>query len=447
MKKSREIFLLGIVAIFILAAFSWQTLAQYECGTLEECQALLAEYEKEIASHEVNISRTQQEEKNLQNKIYVLRQKINKLELEVKKSNIVIGDLGVQIQDTQASIEKTNLKIEQSRERLAEVLRIIYEEDQKSFLEIVLQGETLSDFFENATALGTLSDKNYALLQDIKNLKTGLEQQEGILSQEKQDWEKMVKIQILQKQESQQVKGEQEWLLAETKGKEAEYQKLLAESQAKAQKIRQRIFELVGVPDAPTFGEAYELAKYVESVTGVRPAFLLAVLTQESNIGKNVGQCYLKNPTTGDGVVARTNQAISRVMKPTRDVAPFLATCQEVGRDPYNTLVSCPMSFGYGGAMGPAQFIPSTWAMYKDKVKAITGQPADPWNIRDAFLAAGVLLRDSGAAAQTYNAEWRAAMIYFSGSTNAKYSFYGNSVMAIAAGYTDDIAQLEKYGN
>jgi membrane-bound lytic murein transglycosylase B len=180
-------------------------------------------------------------------------------------------------------------------------------------------------------------------------------------------------------------------------------------------------------------------------MTGVRPAFLLAVLTQESNIGRNVGQCYLKDPNTGSGIVAKTGKVISRVMKPSRDVPHFLTICKETGRNPYNTLVSCPMSFGYGGAMGPAQFIPSTWVMYKDRVRAITGKAADPWNIRDAFLAAGLLLRDAGAARQTYNAEWRAAMVYFSGSTNPKYSFYGNAVMSITRQYEEDIAQLERF--
>ena len=128
------------------------------------------------------------------------------------------------------------------------------------------------------------------------------------------------------------------------------------------------------------------------------------------------------------------------------DVNDFLTTCKELGRDPYSTPVSCPMSFGYGGAMGPAQFIPSTWVVYKNRVKAITGKPADPWNIKDAFLAAALYLSDYGAMKQTYNGEWRAAMIYFSGSTNTKYRFYGDSVMSITSRFSKDIEALEKAG-
>jgi membrane-bound lytic murein transglycosylase B len=235
---------------------------------------------------------------------------------------------------------------------------------------------------------------------------------------------------------------------------ESEYQEQMKKKEEVAQRaadVRARIFELIGVPEAPTFGEAYEIAKYVESVTGIRPAFLLAVLKQESDIGKNVGQCYLKDPDTGDGVVAYSDTEISRVMKPMGlsgrrgDVEDFLTVTAELGRDPYNTPVSCPMSIGWGGAMGPAQFIPTTWMIYRGEVASITGKPGDPWNIKDAFLAAGLYLTDYGAAKRTEDAEWKAAMIYFCGSTKkSAFYWYANNVLKLAEGYEQDIATLEQ---
>ena len=441
----QEISLIILIVVSVSFNFGHLIHAQDDCKTLKECQALLEKYEKEIAQYEKNIAASQQKQRTLENKIYILRQKINKLELEIKRSNIIIKDLENQIGDTQFSIQKTSQSIEDSKEKLAEILREIYEQDQKSFLEILMSGNAISDFFENLIALENLSSKNQEILREIKKLKANLEEQKVSLDKEREEWERMMKIQILQKQESQRTKQEKEWLLKVTEGEEARYQKLLAESQEKAKKIRERIFELIGVPEVINFGQAYEIAKYVASITGVRPAFLLAVLKQESDIGRNVGQCYLKDPKTGAGIVVKTGAKIERVMKPGRDIPHFLKICKELKRDPYNTLVSCPMSFGWGGAMGPAQFIPSTWVLYKDKITAITGKPADPWNIKDAFLAAGLLLRDAGASRQTYDAEWKAAMIYFSGSTNPAYSFYGNSVMAIAKEYEQDIAQLEKF--
>jgi membrane-bound lytic murein transglycosylase B len=277
-----------------------------------------------------------------------------------------------------------------------------------------------------------------------------LEDQKEDLDEEKEDLENMVEIQTVQKQQNAQTKEEQEHYLEIT---EQEYQKYLAEKQEvdqKASEIRARIFELIGVPEAPTFGEAYEIAKHVETITGVRPAFLLAVLTQESNIGKNVGQCYLKNSQTGAGETIRTGRILSRVMKPTRDVQPFLIITKELGRDPYYTPVSCPMSYGWGGAMGPAQFIPSTWMIYRDRLKDIMGKPADPWNIKDSFLASALYLSDYGAAKQTYNGEFNAALSYFAGPSWYKSRYadvyrrdYGYPVMAITKAYESDIAKIK----
>ena len=244
------------------------------------------------------------------------------------------------------------------------------------------------------------------------------------------------------------MKKEKDKLLTLT---EAEYQAQIGEKETvekKAAEIRARIFDLIGIPEAPTFGEAYEIAKIVSSQTGVRAALILAVLTQESNIGKNVGQCYLKNTTTGAGVTVK-GTSISNVMKPSRDVQPFLEITKILGRDPFNTPVSCPIASvgGYGGAMGPAQFIPSTWMMYEDRITDIKGSPADPWKIADAFLATAVYLSDHGATKQTYEHEWCAALSYFAGScslTNQiRYEFYGDSVMSLVNQYEKDIQNIE----
>ncbi|MEK7213464.1 MAG: hypothetical protein AAB678_03460, partial [Patescibacteria group bacterium] len=137
------------------------------------------------------------------------------------------------------------------------------------------------------------------------------------------------------------------------------------------------------------------------------------------------------------------------VMKPTRDQEPFKIITAELGLDIDTTPVSCPMrdkngnQVGWGGAMGPAQFIPSTWMGWRGKVAALTGKAtANPWDIRDAFLASALKLKSNGAN-DGGNGEWKAAMIYFSGSTNTRYRFYGDNVLATAKKYQADIDELD----
>jgi len=439
--------LLIIISAFILPLFF--SFAQPEMGPSQERKLLeeeLKKLEKQLSKIEEDISKTEKEKRTLQNQIYLLKKKIEKLDLQIQESNIMIRDISLQISDTEASINKTSLKIENSRQMLSAILRKIYEEDQKSLIEILLSEETLSGFFDNLMALESLNLKSQEILGQIKNLKSYLENQKMALDEEKADLERVLKIQLLQREESQAAKKEKDYFLKLTETQYQKYLKEKEETQKRAAEIRARIFELIGIPKAPTFGEALELAKYVEKITGVRPAFLLAVLTQESNIGKNVGQCYLVNLETGEGRRFNTNKKEVRTMNPTRDIPHFLTICQELGRDPLNTPISCPMEYGWGGAMGPAQFIPSTWMRYRDRVKEITGKLADPWNIKDAFLAAALYLKDYGASSQNPNDEWQAAMIYFSGTINKKYRFYGDSVMRIAARYEEDIKTIERGG-
>ena len=63
--------------------------------------------------------------------------------------------------------------------------------------------------------------------------------------------------------------------------------------------------------------------------------------------------------------------------------------------------------------MGPAQFIPTTWNLFKNQVIANTGRgSANPWNVEDSFYACGLFLKDAGASASGYG-EANAAARYF----------------------------------
>lgn len=416
-----------------------------ECTTKEGCEALLKKYEALLKQYDSDISKTEGEKKTLQNQIAALKNKAETLSVQIKQSNAMIGELKLQISDTEQSVETTSVQIEISKKHLAAIVRAIDEAERTPLIESLLTEEKLSDFFNNLVYLENLNEKSNLVLQGVKELKQSLEDQKVGLESEKGDLEKTTKMKELQKQEHETAQAEYNKTL---KVKDAE---LAQTTQAKKltarviQQIKQRLFSLAGVSDtdAPNFEEAYQIAKSAGAATGVRPAFLLAILTQESNIGKNVGGCYMTNNATGAGVKISTGAAISRVMKPSRDVAPFLEIVGALGKDPHQTRVSCPMSFGYGGAMGPAQFIPSTWRTYAPRLQSILGRPGNPWNISDAFLASALYVSDYGATSQTYNGEWKAAMIYFAGTVNTKYRFYGDNVMKIAQGYADDIAAIE----
>jgi membrane-bound lytic murein transglycosylase B len=124
-------------------------------------------------------------------------------------------------------------------------------------------------------------------------------------------------------------------------------------------------------------------------------------------------------------------------MSPKRDVPPFIDILKAIGGEPTKQVVSCPLNIGWGGAMGPAQFIPSTWVIVADKVASSLGinSMPDPWNPAHAFMASALYLSDLGAGAKTYTAERNAACKYYSGRSCGLVSgntSYGNSVLSLA---------------
>ena len=129
------------------------------------------------------------------------------------------------------------------------------------------------------------------------------------------------------------------------------------------------------------------------------------------------------------------------------DQTIFLKIMQDLGRSPDGTPLSCPWGNGWGGAMGPSQFIPTTWASYAPRVAAAVGVSiADPWNPRHAFFATALFMQDLGAAAGTPAAEREAALRYYAGGNwnKPQNAFYGDSVMQHAAGYQRNIDILNR---
>lgn len=439
-KKSILVILAVIGIVFIKSAMAETAPTAEEVKSQQtELQKQLEDIERQIREYQSEIKTVQGEKKTLQNKITQLKKQSNILNLKINATNLEVAYLRVQISDTERSIEKNTARIEELKEKMERLLLLLYKIDNYSILYPLFGSENFSDVFIEAENYIKITEGVSGLLAELKSENQELADNQNSLAEKEEANREMLAIQSLQKKELSESVSEQSTLLTETKGKESNYQAMLTDTQKRAKAIRDRLYSLLEVEKQITFGQAVQIAQWASEQTGVRAAFLLAILTQESNLGKNVGTCNReKDPPS---------KSWKAVMHPTRDQPHFKTITSELGLNIDTTPISCPMKrngkqIGWGGAMGPAQFIPSTWMGYRDKITAITGKTADPWDIRDAFLASAIKLAHDGA--KTKSGEWAAAMRYFSGSTNTRYRFYGDSVVARADAYQEDIDALNK---
>jgi len=137
-------------------------------------------------------------------------------------------------------------------------------------------------------------------------------------------------------------------------------------------------------------------------------------------------------------------------MHPTRDIPFFLTLTAALSLNPDTMQVSCANRDGaYGGAMGPAQFIPSTWNLYQTKVAEVTGHnPPSPWNNGDAFMATALYIKDSMKGCNTVysralDIERCAAAKYYAGSRWRRHLWgYGDRVVTKSQQFQADIDVL-----
>ena len=394
-------------------------------------QAQLQQLEGQIDQYEGQITSYEQQGNTLSGQINILNAKIAKLNLQIQATNLTITQLDQQISDTQSEIVTTQNDINQKKTAIGSLVQALYENDQTSLVEAFLKNPRLSDFWSDTQDIALLQDNLRVAVQQVTDLQSQLQDQEQQFEASKSDAASAAAYQQAQAAEVAATKSDKTQLLTQTKGQESKYQQLLAQTQATAAQIRDRIFQLLGGGQL-TFEDAYQYAKLASGATGIDPSFILAILDRESALGQNVGQCNYKTS-----------------MSPS-NIPIFLQITSALNLDPNTMMVSCANADGaYGGAMGPAQFEPSTWELYANGVQSITGDnPPSPWKNSDAFAATALYLKDGMTGCKAvYSAvvsqERCTAAKYYAGSRWRNYLWtYGEAVVERAQGFAADIQTI-----
>ena len=389
----------------------------------------IKQLEASIDQYTQQIQEKENKAQSLTNQISIFELQIKQIQAEIDATNLTIGQLTSAIKQKENSIALKEKEIKKQNEILAQYLRQAARNDSGSLLEFLLKNDKFSDFFSDLNYLSNVQRQIQDALATIKGLKDKLILEKENLEVDKAEQEQLKRIQSRQKTDLGNSKKQKQKLLDQTKGQEKAYQQLLSKAREDLDKIRNQPYNLA-MGFKMTFEEALKSAMPAAQLTGIRAAFLMAILKIESDWGGNVG--------TGNW----------RIDMHSRDFNAFEMITSALGLNPDSTPVSKKPYYGWGGAMGPAQFLPSTWLLYADAVANLTGhRPASPWNIEDAFTASGLMLAESGASKQTYASEVKAAKIYIAGSrwnTSLTARIYANNVMAEASRIQKDIDILNQ---
>ena len=382
-----------------------------------ELERQLQQIEQDIKANQGVLAEKQKARASLERDVAILDAKIKTAKLGIKERDLNIQKIRSDIGDKEDSIKTLDAKVASGQESLAQILRRTREIDETTPVELALGG-SISDLFDDVDTFQTIQKALDASFKEMATARTDLSFRKQALQEKQQEEQDLRQIQVLQQQSLINNEQEKKNLVTAARGQESIYLQLIADKEKNAAQIRAALFVLRD-SKAVSFGDIFSYAKEASAKTGVRPALILGILAEESNMGQNVGTGNWKTD-----------------MKAPRDTEPFLAITRSLGLDPDAMPVSKKPWYGWGGAMGPAQFIPSTWVLYQDRIARATGEnPPNPWNARTAVFASALLLMDNGADKGTRSSERLAALRYLAGWKNAgksAYAFYGDDVMELA---------------
>jgi len=387
----------------------------------------IRQIQSKINGYESEIKAKQRKERTLKRELAIYNSRIKKNELEIKQTQLAIEKIKMEIEKIKSKIEKNEEKIESNKGILKKFIKLLYNYEQDSMFEVLMSEGNLSDFFSEISAVESIKNKIFTTIIDLKNEKEELNRKIHEMEEQQEQKGQLIEIKFQQNRELKDLKKQKNEILKSTKGEEIKFQQILEKNRNILPFLRAQLHELQSLGKKIKFDDAFSAAKYIGSITGVRPSYLLGILRVESGLGTNVGGGNYK-------VDMRRSQ---------RPV--FEKIVLELGYNPDKMPVSRrPKNYrGWGGAMGPAQMMPTTWMTYKNEISEITGHyPPDPWNLTDAIAAiAAKTSKVPGVTEGDYNAEYEAAGIYFAGRNwkKKKLLFYPNRVMLYADLYAKEL--------
>ena len=316
---------------------------------LEECQ-------EQIRKNEKILQQQTGERKNTESDILLINNEINRALVRIRQIDIAINELGEEINTKEKTVESLEKQLSDNQQFLRSLLQRINEAEQKGFVSFLFSNLTLSSFFVRVHEYQSLRENMENSIRKVNAL-----QERVVANIDDLEERKIERSSVRQQQQAtvnqvEYQRKEKQRLLYLQKEREKQTAEKLSAYEGRAAEIRNRLFELRGTGAIP-FSQALQYAREAERATGVRPAFLLGLIKNESDLGKNVGTgSYLTD------------------MHPTRDAPIFPYIAKLLGfKDPSELKVSANPGFGWGGAMGPAQFIPSTWVRFGGLINVKTG--------------------------------------------------------------------------
>jgi murein DD-endopeptidase MepM/ murein hydrolase activator NlpD len=201
----------------------------------------LDELEKKQQEYQKLISAKQNEKASLNNQLAILENRLAKTQLDIDGANLEIDKTGLEIKKIEIDSQDLDEKIEKQKVHIANLLRLVYKQDQITTLEMLLLNDSLTDFLNQAKYLENTNEELGASVEELKTDKERLDRNKEALAKKTEELQDLKK-QLEEKKNSLSYEQENKnYLLEETKSSEREFQALLQQAKKQQQQAQAEI--------------------------------------------------------------------------------------------------------------------------------------------------------------------------------------------------------------
>ena len=211
---------------------------------IEAKQKEIDALQKKSDSYKRQIEQAKNKALSLETELVILSNKIAKIEVDIETTEKKIEEIGLEIESLEAQVREKEALIAQNKGRIAEFLRLMHRNDQKSYLEVLAANESFSEIFDQVQYVEELQADLQGVLNEVQGLKEELENKKQERENKKREEEES-KNELIKMQSSleEQMTGK-EMLLNETFASEKKFQNWLLQSKYEEEQIDSEISSL-----------------------------------------------------------------------------------------------------------------------------------------------------------------------------------------------------------
>lgn len=197
---------------------------------ITEKRRRLEELRQQASAYQAAVDSASGQVRNIQSQISTIDSQIAQTNFQIELKQAEIDTLELEMTALQQSIDEKNDAINEQKDNLANAIRQLDENSRTSTLALLVQNNSLADFYGQAQAVATISQSLQDTIGTLNRLKDDLQAKQNQLNTKRDDVQQ-AKLQLeVQKGSTVEQRDLKEELLAGVQNNQAQYDELLQQA-------------------------------------------------------------------------------------------------------------------------------------------------------------------------------------------------------------------------